>query len=68
MASINFAALMGVIKGDVRHNTTQNSQVANFTLVTKAKAHPNAPFNTCPFERIAESTFLSLKVSITCAI
>ena len=42
MASINFAALMGVIKGDVRHNTTQNSQVANFTLVTKAKAHPNA--------------------------
>ena len=42
MASINFAALMGVIKGDVRHTTTKNSEVANFTLVTKAKAHPNA--------------------------
>ena len=40
MASINFAALMGTIKGDVRHNTTQNSQVANFTLVTKARHIP----------------------------
>ena len=42
MISINFVALLGTIRGEVRHNTTQNSQVANFTLVTKAKAHPNA--------------------------
>ena len=42
MTSINFVALLGEIKGDVRHNTTTNSQVANFTLINQAKAHPNA--------------------------
>jgi len=42
MTSINFVALLGEIKGDVRHNTTTKSQVANFTLITQRKAHPNA--------------------------
>jgi single-strand DNA-binding protein len=42
MTSINFVALLGEIKDEVRHNTTTNSQVANFTLVTRKKAHPNA--------------------------
>ncbi|ANS03712.1 single-stranded DNA-binding protein [uncultured Mediterranean phage uvDeep-CGR2-KM23-C246] len=40
--SINFACILGTIKGEVRHHTTPKSQVANLTLVTQQKAHPNA--------------------------
>ena len=42
MISINFVALLGEIKDEVVHRETEKSQVANFTLVTKQKAHPNA--------------------------
>ena len=39
MISINFVALLGEIKDEVVHRETEKSQVANFTLVTKQKAH-----------------------------
>ena len=40
--SINFACVLGEVTGEVRHNTTPNSQVANLRLITEQEAHPNA--------------------------
>lgn len=37
MVSINSVTLLGSVKGDVRHNVTANSQVANFSLITEGK-------------------------------
>lgn len=35
MISVNSVTLLGEIKGDIRHNTTANSQVANASLLTE---------------------------------
>lgn len=46
MVSVNSVALLGSVKGEVRHNTTPKSTVANFSLVTESSTPNGKVFST----------------------